>query len=160
MIPCRVPLVFSHILSIIYFQFLVNNGAKKRCHSKPVSTLFLAIFSHLNYIVERKCILGVTIGIYVDSSFLLPFTCLIQYLRKNFMNKGPGWVLLGPIILILWRKLLQRRNNRDRLNFINVFISVCVNLPPWKYFLLLWYIYRLIFQIIYAYNVFYQILFS
>ena len=98
---------------------------------------------------------GITAGTYLNGSLLFPFTRLIQNLRKESSGGGAGRALLGPIILFPGGRPPQGRNNRDRLNFIKLFISVCVNLPPWKYFVLFCYIYRQNYLISYInYNIF------
>jgi len=69
----------------------------------------------------------------MDILFLLLLTHFVQYLRKEFPLGGIGKFLLGPVLLFLGRDLPKRRDHRNRLNFIERFISVCfgLSLPGW-----------------------------
>ena len=95
------------------------------CGKSYSYAVILAILPHIDKIVIRKSISGISACKDVDILLLIFFllTCLVKYPCENL--PWSIWrVLLGLVFFLIGINFLKRRYHRNRLNFIKRFISV------------------------------------
>lgn len=84
-----------------------------------------AVFPHVDVVVIRKSMFGISVCLDLDIFLFFLFTCFVKYFREEFLRKRIRRIPLGLVFFIFGRSLPQTRYHRDRLNFIKPFISVC-----------------------------------